>query len=262
MPLHALTINYEALFRVFCGTLFGIIIGAERQYRARNAGLRTNALVSMGATLFVLLSAQGFTQDVGSPDPTRVAAQIVSGIGFLGAGVIMRDGQNVRGINTAATLWCSAAVGSLAGAGLINIAAIGTAMILVVNIFLRSISRFLSKLPGSGSDHSTRYKITAQVNNKDEGVSRPILMKAIKSTHYYLHGLETTRSNDETTTYRVTLYTDERDDKDFMAAIMSLSANPYFLSVNWTMSEEEEHKQQSQTISSKFLHRKGSTSHL
>jgi putative Mg2+ transporter-C (MgtC) family protein len=102
----------------------GTVIGFERQYRARMAGLRTNALVAVGATLFVLLSANGFSG--ATADPTRVAAQIVSGIGFLGAGVILRDGLNLRGLNTAATLWCSAAVGALAGAGMFTVALAGT----------------------------------------------------------------------------------------------------------------------------------------
>src|ERR1700730_9527820 len=110
----------EMLLRLGAGIGLGTVIGFERQYRARMAGLRTNALVAVGATLFVLLSANGFSG--ATADPTRVAAQIVSGIGFLGAGVIMRDGLNVRGLNTAATLWCSAAVGALAGAGMFTVA--------------------------------------------------------------------------------------------------------------------------------------------
>lgn len=89
----------------------GAIIGAERQWRQRMAGLRTNALVATGAAIFILSSVST------SPDsPGRIAAQIVSGIGFLGAGVIMRQGMNISGLNTAATLWCSAGVGVLAGA--------------------------------------------------------------------------------------------------------------------------------------------------
>ena len=82
----------EMLLRLGAGVGLGTLIGLERQYRARMAGLRTNALVAVGSTLFVLLSAHGFVGDSGTPDPTRVAAQIVSGIGFLGAGVILRDG--------------------------------------------------------------------------------------------------------------------------------------------------------------------------
>ena len=105
------------------------------------AGLRTNALVAVGATLFVLLSAYGFS--CATADPTRVAAQIVSGIGFLGAGVILCDGLNVRGLNTAATLWCSAAVGALAGAGMFTVALAGTVLVVVVNGALRAAGRVL-----------------------------------------------------------------------------------------------------------------------
>src|SRR6201992_2993589 len=98
--------------RLAVGVGCGSLIGIERQWRARMAGLRTNALVAAGATLFVLYA-------VATPDssPTRVASYVVSGIGFLGGGVILREGANVRGLNTAATLWCSAAVGVLAASG-------------------------------------------------------------------------------------------------------------------------------------------------
>lgn len=144
--------TFEMLLRVATGVGLGTVIGFERQFRARMAGLRTNALVAVGATLFVLLSAHGFgdVTGAGTADPTRVAAQIVSGIGFLGAGVIIRDGLNVRGLNTAATLWCAAAVGSLAGAGLYVIAATGTAVIVGVNVGLRALGRAVDRKPGDG----------------------------------------------------------------------------------------------------------------
>lgn len=120
---------------------FGAAIGLERQWRARMAGLRTNALVAGGAALFVLLSQYGFMGTVSEVqyDGSRVAAQIVSGIGFLGAGVIMRDGLSVRGLNTAATLWCSAAVGCLAGTGMFVLAAFGTVGVVGANLLLRPL---------------------------------------------------------------------------------------------------------------------------
>jgi putative Mg2+ transporter-C (MgtC) family protein len=112
------------------------------------AGLRTNALVATGATLFVPLSAYGFTatgiSSVIRADPTRVAAQIVSGIGFLGAGVILRDGLRVRGLNTAATPWCSAAVGALAGAGMYPMAMLGTAAVITANTALHPLAGFIA----------------------------------------------------------------------------------------------------------------------
>jgi len=103
----------EIAIRLATALLVGVVIGVERQWRQRMAGLRTNALVSIGAAGFVVFS----TTVSGDNRPTRVAAQIVSGIGFLGAGVILREGINIRGLNTAATLWCSAMVGTFAGAG-------------------------------------------------------------------------------------------------------------------------------------------------
>ena len=110
----------------------GALIGAERQRRQRMAGLRTNALVAIGAAMFVMLAMPTWPAET-----MRVAAQVVSGIGFLGAGVIMREGLTVRGLNTAATLWCSAAVGTQSGSGQIRLAAVGTFAVLLANFGLR-----------------------------------------------------------------------------------------------------------------------------
>jgi putative Mg2+ transporter-C (MgtC) family protein len=117
--------------------LMGAAIGLERQVRQRTAGLRTNALVCLGAAMFVSLS--GLMGDANSP--TRIASYVVSGIGFLGGGVILREGFNVRGMNTAATLWCTAAVGALAGAGFVAHAAAGTAAVLLAHLALRPVVR-------------------------------------------------------------------------------------------------------------------------
>src|ERR1700738_5144254 len=117
----------------------GAVIGVERQWRQRMAGLRTNALVALGAALFELLAVLMS----GRPglDPTRIAPSVVSGVGFLGAGVILRDGVNVRGINTAATIWCSSAVGVLAGAGYIIESVVGAVLVVVAHVALRPVAR-------------------------------------------------------------------------------------------------------------------------
>jgi len=104
---------FEFTIRLFAALLLGAAVGVERQWRQKNAGLRTNTLVSLGAAAFVLLSIE-----IGGDATGRIASYVVSGIGFLGAGVIMKDGLNVHGLNTAATIWCSAAVGALSGLGL------------------------------------------------------------------------------------------------------------------------------------------------
>jgi putative Mg2+ transporter-C (MgtC) family protein len=105
------------LLRIFVAAALGGAIGLERELRERQAGLRTHLVVSVGAALFTLVSAYGFASFDGKVDPTRIAAQIVSGIGFLGAGAIIRQGLSVRGLTTAASLWLVAAIGMASGAG-------------------------------------------------------------------------------------------------------------------------------------------------
>lgn len=126
--------------------LLGAAIGLERQWRQRMAGLRTNALVALGAAIFVALSV--LTGGGSDPvDPTRIAAQVVSGVGFLCGGILLREGVNVRGLNTAATLWCSAGVGTLAGLGQLLPAAIATLLILAANVLLRPIVLLINRQP-------------------------------------------------------------------------------------------------------------------
>lgn len=132
----------DYLARIGCAFLMGTLIGVERQFRQRNAGLRTNILVSVGAAAFTVLS-YAMTEEEG--DPSRVAAQIVSGIGFLGGGLILKDGFTVRGLNTAATIWCSAACGTLSGVGLYREAAILVACVLVTHCLFRPLCTFLGK---------------------------------------------------------------------------------------------------------------------
>jgi putative Mg2+ transporter-C (MgtC) family protein len=124
------TLNWdEALLRLALAGVLGGLIGLERELRERGAGLRTHLLVAVGAALFTIAGAYGFGGV--RVDPTRVAAQIVTGVGFLGAGAIIRQGFSVRGLTTAATLWVVAAVGLAAGAGYYSGAVITTALVLV-----------------------------------------------------------------------------------------------------------------------------------
>jgi len=106
-------LTHYFVFRLRLALILGALIGAERQWRQRMAGLRTNALVATGAAMFLMMG--GLISGEGRQG--RVAAYVVSGIGFLGGGVILKDGLSIRGLNTAATLWCTAAVGALSGLG-------------------------------------------------------------------------------------------------------------------------------------------------
>lgn len=133
--------NSNFLFNLSICFLLSFFIGMERQYRKRIIGLRTTILVSLGAFLFVT-----FSFSVGSLDLSRIASQVVTGIGFLGAGVILKDGKKIRGLTTAATLWCDAAIGILCAGGAIFEAILGTLIILFANIILRHINKLINNL--------------------------------------------------------------------------------------------------------------------
>ncbi|HZC76071.1 MAG TPA: MgtC/SapB family protein [Gaiellaceae bacterium] len=153
----------EVLLRLFVAAALGGAIGLEREIRERQAGLRTHLVVSVGAAVFTLVSAYGFANFGARVDPTRIAAQIVSGIGFLGAGAIIRQGLSVRGLTTAASLWLVAAIGMAAGAGFWAGAVIATVGALVTLGPLRVVAfrvlsryrpqhdRLLVEIPAGGS---------------------------------------------------------------------------------------------------------------
>lgn len=143
--------------RLLCALVTGTLIGLERQIRQRNAGLVTNALVSVGACIFILTSESVImaATQAGGPvnnDNLRVLSQVVTGIGFLGAGVILKDGFNIHGLNSAATLWCSAAVGCLCGYGMWRQAAISALVILFINWILKLTERHFNSDKNKGEN--------------------------------------------------------------------------------------------------------------
>jgi len=177
VSLPAASVRFFAA-RAALALALGAAVGLERQWRQRTAGLRTNALVALGAALFeefaVLLSSQH------GVDPTRIAAYVVSGIGFLGAGVILRDGIHVRGINTAATIWCSAAIGVLAGAGYLRAAAIAAALILAAHLALRPLAQRVDRLPATvDTEIQTSYQFRAVTRAADEAHIRTLLVREL-----------------------------------------------------------------------------------
>ncbi len=127
MP-HDLALEADISLRLVVAALLGALVGLEREVHGHQAGMRTHMLVSLGSAIFTVLSIYGFTSVPGtsSPDPTRITAQVVTGIGFLGAGAILKFGTNVRGLTTAASLWVIAAVGLAAGAGEYIVAIVGS----------------------------------------------------------------------------------------------------------------------------------------
>jgi len=135
------------LLRLFVALLLGSFIGLEREYRHRNAGLRTNALVAVGTALFTIISAYGFEELLGgqhiSLDPTRIASYVVAGIGFLGGGAIYFQKDRVRGLTTAAAIWTVAAIGMACGAGLLPEAIATTLLVLIILVGFRYLEAFV-----------------------------------------------------------------------------------------------------------------------
>lgn len=176
----------EYLLRIGTAFLLGAIIGFERQWQQKNAGLRTNTLVAIGAASFVLLSINLYSLSGG--DPSRITAQIVTGIGFIGAGVIMKDGFNVRGLNTAATIWCSAAVGTLTGMGFLFEALATTSAVVLSHLILRPISNRLSKLSAYSKTEvkETYYQVSIQCPLDIESNLRFWLLSHIEANNQLL----------------------------------------------------------------------------
>jgi putative Mg2+ transporter-C (MgtC) family protein len=161
----AMTISIEqAAINLAVALGLSAVIGFERQWRNRLAGLRTSTLVALGAASFVIFAALV----PGEASPTRVAAQVVSGVGFLGAGLIFREGLSVRGLNTAATLWCSAAIGGLAGAGYLSYATLATGLVVFVNLLLRPIASFINRQPLTSTELEVGYVVSVTCRSPDE----------------------------------------------------------------------------------------------
>ena len=231
--------NFDQLLHTVFGLsaafLLGGLIGFERQWRQRLAGLRTNTLVALGAATFVLFA--GFFP--GEASPTRVAAQVVSGIGFLGAGIIFKEGLNVSGLNTAATLWCSAAVGVLCGAGFYPHAAIATAFVISVNLVLRPLVRTIGRRPIAASDSEADYAISIVCHGEIEAHVRALLLRDLGTT---LHIRELESSNIEDSNrveVSASVRADSRQDRLLEQIVGRLSLEPLVTAARWRLDAVE-----------------------
>lgn len=188
---------YQFAIRLTVAFVLGGLIGAERQWRQRNAGLRTNCLVALGSAMFVMMGGL-----IGGADGSqgRVAAYIVSGIGFIGGGVILKEGFTIRGLNTAATLWCTAAIGSLAGLGYTMLCILGTAAVLAANLLLRPLAAKINRTPLQAVEEIVLYLFECVCRSSDEAQVRALLVQNIGRTTLVLYSLH---SEDEEATSRV-----------------------------------------------------------
>jgi putative Mg2+ transporter-C (MgtC) family protein len=185
----SVTLSWASVFeRLAVAAALGAAIGLERELRERQAGLRTHMLVSLGAALFTTAGAYGFGEFTVRVDPTRVAAQVVTGIGFLGAGAIIRRGPAIRGLTTAATLWVAAAIGLAAGAGFYAGAVLTTALVILFLWPLRTVAyRMLTRF---------RPEVGRLLVALPAGVSPGPLITRLESAGGRIAALEITQEGD------------------------------------------------------------------
>jgi len=206
----------------------GALIGVERQYRQRSAGLRTNALVALGAAAFVDLGAR-----VGGPGSTQVLAYVVSGIGFLGAGAIMKEGVNVRGLNTAATLWCSAAVGAAAGAALLVEAATLAGLVVAGNTLLRPLVNAINRIPLDEAASEATYEVRLTARPERAAEVREALVEALEGANYPVADVDASERGDELVDIVATLVATSVVAKELDAVAAKLERAPGVEHATW-----------------------------
>jgi putative Mg2+ transporter-C (MgtC) family protein len=215
--------------RLLLALILGACIGAERQWRQRAAGLRTNTLVCFGAAAFADL---GLTI---APGTTQVIAYVVSGVGFLGAGAIMKDGGNVRGLNTAATLWCSAAVGACAGAGELLDAVFVTLLLIAINLVLRPLSRYIDQRSLAVLDTHALYRLRLFCDREHQVEAEYEITRAIAARSLVLSKIRSDEVEDtENAVVLAILESPSRDSKPLEKMVEELRAFPWTQSVEWT----------------------------
>jgi putative Mg2+ transporter-C (MgtC) family protein len=214
----------------------GALIGLERQWHHRLAGLRTNALVATGSAAFVTIGALMSEES----SPTRIAAQVASGVGFLGAGVILREGLSVRGLDTAATLWCSAAVGSLAGLGFHAAAALTAVAVIATNLCLRPLGRLIDRRQHTGSEVNVEYRISVTCAAADETHVRALLLHAVATEPLTLRGVRAHRgAGSDTVRIEMMVMSEGANHRPVEQLTSRLSLEPSVTSAAWEATGEE-----------------------
>lgn len=197
-------LQLEFLLRILLSCICGTLVGLERSKRLKEAGVRTHCMVACGAALLMIVSKYGFTDLSGEAgllygtrgaDPARIAAQVVTGVGFLGAGVIFRTGVSIKGLTTAAGLWTTAGVGMALGAGMYFVGIAGTVLIVGVQFIMHHFS--------FGNDAYTMQEITMRFY--DSRQLRDLLFQMVEVRGGILYGCSANRSSDGDITYVLTV---------------------------------------------------------
>lgn len=225
----------DSLVSLSAAFVLGGMIGLERQFRQRTAGLRTNVLVALGAAIFVDMAARLH----GKEGAVHVVAYVISGIGFLGAGVIMREEGNVRGLNTAATLWCSGAVGACAGADLVLEATVATLFILAANTLLRPIVDQINRRPldvKSAEVTNMVYVVTASDSQK---TVLALLEKSLEELRYPTRDLDIQSFGDDGVKIQAVLAATSVEGPQLDALVRRLSDLPVVTQAYWSASTSD-----------------------
>lgn len=211
-------------------------VGLERQYRRRFIGLRTTILVALGSYLYVSTS---FLITNGEVDMTRIAAQVVSGMGFLGAGVIIKDGVKVRGLTTAATLWCDAAIGVLCAGGFIKEAVAGTFAILFANVILRYINSIVNK---QAENHHISEKYNIQITGPKDQIREIKTYMEQFYTKENITVLKMNETNDKQTELIYEINIIKNKSKKLEKQISSINTNYKIENISLSKQTEEENE--------------------
>lgn len=223
---------FDTLASLASAFFFGALIGAERQYRLRTAGLRTNVLVAVGAAAFVDLAMHL----AGADGSVRVIAYVVSGIGFLGAGVIMKDGMNVRGLNTAATLWGSAAVGCCAGADMIAQAGALTVFVLAGNTLLRPLVNAINRSPLNERTSEGTCEVVVTADAGAAAALRDVIVEKLEAASYPVGDVELVTRSEDIVEILATLVSTSVDAEDLDRVTAEIARQPGVRHVTWDVS--------------------------
>jgi putative Mg2+ transporter-C (MgtC) family protein len=238
-PAFDLSATLSTLASLLLAFLLGALIGFERQVRQRTAGLRTNTLVAVGAAVFVDLAVRFHTLYGGSPSPLQVIAYVVSGIGFLGAGAIMKEGANVSGLNTAATLWGSAAVGCCAGAKLLPEAVLAALFVLAANTLLRPVVNRINRQPVQEEFSEATYTVYVICRRARQSEVREQLVEWLEAASYPVRDIDQHPFGQGDAEIEATLYATAVDGDELDQIMARLEAEDGVLQAIWNASAED-----------------------
>lgn len=214
----------DYIIRIIMCIFLTCIIGIERQYRHGSVGLRTNVLVAIGSFMF-----NWAAYSYANADLSRIASSVVSGIGFIGAGIIIKDGFKVKGLNTAATLWCVAAIGILTSCGMLYEASIGTFAVVFSNIILRIVS--LTIMERIKKEEQEVCIIRLNCKDKDEKVIRDALYEQLSKNNLSLQNFDKKELNKNEVSLEVLIITTRK--KVVEDIVKFLTQYPGIISISW-----------------------------